>query len=146
MRSKTRHFFLDIDRAVGTILPVSLKKGFPRGAGGCKKRARKIAPYHRHGKVTPMTYAAHSEPRENEAAAQRHYCANCGAVFVAAPATLPDLCPACADMTTWRTSPPPARIPWRETTGPIEPHEPAVAGVRVYDVGWLASIDKPEDD
>ena len=41
MRSKTRHFFLDIDRAVGTILPVSLKKGFPRGAGGAKSAREK---------------------------------------------------------------------------------------------------------
>ena len=90
------------------------------------------------------TYAAFSEP--SEPPIRGWYCANCGALFMASLEALPDICPACQDLTTWQASKPRPRIPWRKTAGPIEPHEKPIAGVRVYDVGWLASIDKPEGD
>ena len=91
-----------------------------------------------------MTYAAVSEPRE---APVRHwYCANCGALMIAAHESLPDVCTSCHDLTTWRTSKPRNRIPWRETVGPIVMHEPPVAGVRVYDVGWLSRVDASNED
>ena len=85
-----------------------------------------------------MTYAAHSEP--TGAPVRGWYCANCGAAFMASLEALPEVCSCCQNMTTWRTTRPKSRIPWRETTGPIVPHERPVAGVRVYELGWLASI------
>ena len=91
-----------------------------------------------------MTYAAFSEP--TEAPVRGWYCANCGALFMASLEALPDICPACQDLTTWRTSKPRNRIPWVDTGGVVEMRERPVAGVRVYDVGWLSRVDASNED
>ena len=85
-----------------------------------------------------VSFAEKSEP--NEPPIRGFYCANCGAMFIAARESLPEICTACNDLTTWRTTKPRSRIPWVDTHGVVEMNERPVAGVRVYDVGWLAKV------
>ncbi|GAB4573302.1 MAG: hypothetical protein Kow0077_15270 [Anaerolineae bacterium] len=50
------------------------------------------------------TYAAQSEPEDQPVV--MHFCANCGHQMLRAADLLPDLCPACHDLTTWLQHPP----------------------------------------
>ncbi len=49
-------------------------------------------------------YSARSEPDDKPVA--MHYCANCGHQLLRPGDALPDLCPACHNLTTWLEHPP----------------------------------------